>query len=70
MHRTGDKLIPVAKSDDKRQITAMLAASITGTCKYLAPQLIYVQRKDPMLPSSSDLSRRMRHLEFGQSLVQ
>ena len=42
MHRAGEKLIPVAKSNDKRQTTAMLAASITG--KYLTPQLIYVQR--------------------------
>ena len=70
MHRAGEKLIPVGKSDDKCLITAMLAASITG--KYLAPQLhvIYVQRKDPTLPSSSDLPRRMRHLAFRQSLVQ
>ena len=43
-------------------------SSITG--KYLAPQLIYVQRKDATLPSSSDLSRRMTHLAFRQSLVQ
>ena len=30
MHRAGEKLIPIAKSDDKRQIAAMLAALMTG----------------------------------------
>ena len=40
MHHAGEKLIPIAKSDDKCQITAMLAASMTG--KYLTPQLICI----------------------------
>ena len=39
MHRAGEKVIPIANSDDKRQITAVLAASMTGDC--LAPQLIF-----------------------------
>ena len=39
MHRAGEKFIPIANSDDKRQITAGLAASMAG--EYLAPQLIF-----------------------------
>ena len=39
MHRAGAKVIPISNCDDKRQITAVLAASITG--EYLAPQLIF-----------------------------
>ena len=30
MHKSGDKIIPIAHVDDKRQITAVLAATITG----------------------------------------
>ena len=39
MHQAGEKIIPIANIDDKRQITAVLAVSLTGT--YLSPQLIY-----------------------------
>lgn len=39
MHRAKEKVIPIANSDDKRQITAVLAATLTG--KYLPPQVIY-----------------------------
>ena len=39
MHKTGAKVVPIAHSDDKRQITAVLAANAMG--KYLPPQLIY-----------------------------
>ena len=39
MHRAKEKIIPIASSDDKRQITAVLA--ITQTGEYLPPQLIY-----------------------------
>ena len=39
MHQSGDKVVPIAHSDDKRQITAVLAVTMTG--KYFAPQLIY-----------------------------
>ena len=39
MHRAGEKIIPIANSDDKHQITAVLAASMAG--EYLAPQLIF-----------------------------
>ena len=39
MHRAGEKIIPINNSDDKRQITAVLAASMAG--EYLAPQLLF-----------------------------
>ena len=51
MHQAGEKLIPIANSDDKRQITAVLAASMTG--EYLPPQLIYqgkTNRCHPQVP--------------------
>ena len=30
MHKNGDKVVPIAHSDDKRQITAVLAATLKG----------------------------------------
>ena len=39
MHRAKEKIIPIASSDDKRQITAVLGVTMTGG--YLPPQLIY-----------------------------
>ena len=39
MHRKGEKIIPLANLDDKRQITAVFAVSINGN--YFLPQLIY-----------------------------
>ncbi len=39
IHQAKAKIIPIANSDDKRQITAVLAATLTG--EYLPPQLIY-----------------------------
>ena len=30
MHQAGDKVVPIAKADDKRQITAVLAANMAG----------------------------------------
>ena len=50
MHRAGEKMIPIAKSDDKRQITAVLAASMTG--EYLAPQLIFKGKTERCHPQS------------------
>ena len=44
MHHAGEKMIPIAKSDDERQITAVFAASMTG--EYLAPQLIFKGRQN------------------------
>ena len=35
MHRQKEKIIPIANSDDKRQITAVLAVTLTG--EYLSP---------------------------------
>ena len=51
MHRAGDKIIPIANSDDKHQITTILAASMAG--EYLPPQLIFkgkTQRCHPPVP--------------------
>ena len=39
MHQAKAKVIPIVNSDDKRQITAVLAATMTG--EYLHPQLIF-----------------------------
>ena len=39
MNRAKEKAIPIASSDDKRQITAVLATTLTG--EYLAPQFIF-----------------------------
>ena len=39
MNKSGEKIVPIVGSDDKRQITAVLAATLTG--KYLQPQLLY-----------------------------
>ena len=44
MHRYKEKIIPIANSDDKRQITAVLAITLTG--EFLPPQMIY-QGKTP-----------------------
>ena len=39
IHRYKEKIIPIANSDDKRQITAVLAITLTGD--FLPPQMIY-----------------------------
>ena len=39
MNKSGEKIVPIVGSDDKCQITAVLAATLTG--KYLQPQLLY-----------------------------
>ena len=39
VHRSDEKVVPITNSDDKCQITAVLAVTITG--EYLPPQLIY-----------------------------
>ena len=36
---SGDKVVSLVGSDDKREITAVLAVTITGRC--LPPQLLY-----------------------------
>ena len=51
MHCAKEKVIPIANSDDKCQITAVLAATLTG--EYLPPQMIYkgkTQRCHPKIP--------------------
>lgn len=39
MHLAGQKNVPIAHSDDKRQVTAVLAATITG--EFMYPQILY-----------------------------
>ena len=39
MHHAGEKVIPIANSDDKRQVKAVIAATLTG--ELLPPQIIY-----------------------------
>ena len=38
MHLSGEKIVPIAACNDKQEITAVLAATVTG--KYLKPQLL------------------------------
>ena len=51
MHRAGEKVVPITNSDDKRQITAVVAASMTG--EYLPPQLIYTGKTNRCHPRVS-----------------
>ena len=39
MHHAREKVIPIANSDDKCQVTAVIAATLTG--EPLPPQIIY-----------------------------
>ena len=64
MHRAGEKVIPISNSDDKRQVTAVFAASLTGD--FLALQIIYkgkTERSHPKvsMPSGWDLWHRDNH---------
>ena len=52
MHQAGEKVVPITSSDEKRQITAVFAASLTGA--YLPPQLYYegkTERCHPQVPA-------------------
>ena len=50
MHRSGEKVVPITNSDDKRQITAVLAVTMSG--EYLPPQLIYQGKTKSCHPAS------------------
>ena len=39
MNHSGAKVLVISKSDDKRQVTAMLASTLTG--EFLMPQILY-----------------------------
>ena len=39
MNHVGDKVISIAQSSDKRQVTAVITATLTG--ELLAPQILY-----------------------------
>jgi len=58
MHKAGAKVLPIAHSEDKRQITAVLAANAIG--EYLPLQLIYKGKMtrchpDVIFPPSWDI---------------
>ena len=55
MHRYKKKIIPIANSDDKHQITAVLAVTLTG--EFLPTQLIYLRKTQhchPKVPFLKD----------------
>ena len=47
MHPAGAKVVPIANSDDKRQVTAVLAATLTG--EFLPPQIITKERQSDVI---------------------
>ena len=49
MHKSGEKVVPITNSDDKRQITAVLAVTMSG--EYLPPQLIYKGKTERCHPA-------------------
>lgn len=51
MHQSGEKVVPVSHSDNKCQITAVLAATMKG--EYLPPQLIYKGKTSQCHPQVS-----------------
>uniref|UniRef100_A0A1X7T022 DDE-1 domain-containing protein n=1 Tax=Amphimedon queenslandica TaxID=400682 RepID=A0A1X7T022_AMPQE len=65
MNQSGEKMIPIAHSDNKRQVTAVLAASLTG--EFLPPLIIYqgkTTRCHPTVtavPQGWDLWHRENH---------
>lgn len=64
MNLARDKIVPVVGSDDKREITAVLAATASG--KYLPPQLLFkgtTKRCHPVVsfPSSWDIWHSSNH---------
>ena len=51
MHRSGEKVIPITNSDDKRQVTAVIAATLKGD--FLSPQIVYKGKTDRFHPKAS-----------------
>ena len=49
MHESGEKVVPITNSDDKCQITAVLAVTMSG--EYLSPQLIYKGKTERCHPA-------------------
>ena len=49
MHRSGEKVVPITNCDDKCQITAVLAVTMSGD--YLRPQLIYKGKTERCHPA-------------------
>ena len=72
MHQAKDKLVPITHSDDKRQITGVLAVTATG--KYFSPQLIYkgkTVRCHPKLatPTGWDIWHSENHWSTGETMI-
>ena len=51
MNRSGTKVVVISKSDDKRQVTAVLAGTLTG--EFLTPQVLYEGKTKRCHPKSS-----------------
>ena len=71
MHQSGEKIVPIAHSDDKRQITAVLAVTMMG--KYFPPQLIYqgkTNRCHPVMifPQEWDICHTESHWSTEESM--
>ena len=48
MHKSGEKIVPIKHSDDKRQVTAVLSITMSG--EYLPAQVIYKGKTDRCHP--------------------
>ena len=51
MEKWGAKVVPIANTDDKRQLTAVLAVTTSG--EYLKPQLLYKGKTEKCHPTVS-----------------
>ena len=73
MNKSGEKVVAISNSDDKRQITAVLAATTSG--EYLPPQLIYkgkTIRCHPKgeVPKGWDIWHSDNHWSKEQTMIQ
>ena len=48
MEKHGTKVVPIANTDDKRQLTAVLA--VTASVEFLNPQLLYKGKAEKCHP--------------------
>ena len=51
MNRSGAKVVVISKSDDKRQVTAVLAGTLSG--EFLTPQILYQGKTNRCHPKAS-----------------
>ena len=50
MEKRGTKVVPIANTDDKRQLTAVLAVTTSG--EFLNPQLLYKGKTEKCHPTA------------------